>query len=186
MKILVESCFHLDIKLLKKNLRLTREHKSGIAGFINILQRGVKTVADYSVEYGTENDYLVIVFDEEEQRIRLTESELHFGPRSWFVCDCDRRVSKLYLPPNSRQFKCRCCHKLSYELTTFNKKTKSGLLFYRTNRIIKMMNLREGIRSTFYKGVPTCRFNRFLNLSDRAGMHNIRRDAEKLVEAIKA
>lgn len=186
MKTLVESCFRLDMKLLKKDLSRARERKSGITGFINIPQGSLKAVADYSIEYGAENDYLVIAYGEEEQRIKLAESELHFGPRSWFVCDCDRRVAKLYLPPNSKHFKCRRCHGLSYELTTFNKKSKAGLLFYRTNRIIKMMNLREGIRSTLYKGVPTQRFSRFLTLSDKAGMDSIRKDAEKLLEAISA
>jgi len=186
MKILVESCFRLETKLLKKDLRLAREHKTGLGGFINIRFGDKESVADYYFEYDSEYDYLVIQYGETEQKIKLTESELYFGTRSWFVCDCGSCASKLYLPPNSKEFKCRRCHNLVYELTTFNRNSKHGQVFYRTNRLIKLMNAEEEMRSKFYNGKPTMRFDRFLTLSDRVGFKSSRENAEKLLLAINS
>ena len=43
------------------------------------------------------------------------------GARWWFTCPlvvdgraCERRVAKLYLPPNGRYYGCRRCNRLSY------------------------------------------------------------------------
>jgi len=184
MKILVESCFHLDVRLLKKDLRCARERKTGIDGTINISYGNIKSVANYYIEHGAENNCLVINYGEEEQRIKLAESELTFGPRSWFICDCERRVSKLYLPPHTKQFKCRYCHKLKYELTNFNHNTIQGKLFYRMNRMIKLTNTRAGMNRIFYKGVYTKKFKRHLNLFSRAGFNEPAKDAKKLLGAI--
>ena len=171
MRTFVESCFQLSTCLLKKDLRLAREHKAGVDGFFNISYGNIGSAADYYIEYGGEYDYLVINYDAEPQRIRLAESELRYGPRSWFLCDCNRRVSKLYLPPNGKLFKCRNCHDLAYELTTFNRKSKMGQLAYRTNRMIKLSNTRQQMRSIFYNGKFNQRFMRFLRFSDSAGFN---------------
>jgi hypothetical protein len=181
MKTLIESCFHLSTKLLKKDLRRARERKASITGFINISLGYAQTVADYYIEYGPEHDYLVISYGEVEQRVKLAESELRFGPRSWFICECDRRVSKLYLPPHAKLFKCRRCYKLSYELTTVNRKSRIGQLAYQTNRGIKLMHTRENMRSVHYRGKLTQRFNRFVALSAKAGITSTKEDALKLM-----
>ena len=187
MKTLVESCFILDTKILKKDLRRAREHKTNIIdGFINISFGKMQSVADYCIEDGGEYNYLIIRYGAEEQKVKLAESQLYFGIRSWFVCDCDRRVAKLYLPPKSKFFKCRHCYKLTYELNTFNRRSKHGLVFYRTNRAIKMINTREKIRSTLYNGKPTNRFDRFLKLSGLAGFQNNIDDAKVLLSAINS
>jgi len=34
--------------------------------------------------------------------------------QQWFLCTCNRRVAKLYLPPARDQFRCRHCYNLSY------------------------------------------------------------------------
>lgn len=47
------------------------------------------------------------------------------GERFYFTCpmdDCDRRVSKLYLPPNESRFACRHCHNLGYQSQRLSKK----------------------------------------------------------------
>ena len=50
--------------------------------------------------------------------VRLTTSNLPKGGRRyWFRCpniNCDRRVAKLYLPPDDIHFCCRNCHNLTY------------------------------------------------------------------------
>ena len=186
MRTLVESCFVLDTKIIKKDLRLAREKKAVIEGYINITIGNAKSAADYHIEYGTEYDYLVMQYREEEQRIRLTESELTFGPRSWFICSCDRIVSKLYLPRNTNEFRCRHCNNLAYELTTLNKKSKIGQYGYITNRRLKLMNTREKIRTIIYNGKLTERINRFLKLSDKAGLASNRKDAEELLFVINS
>lgn len=187
MKQLVESCFHLDTKLLKKALRRAREHKTAtINGFINISHGNVKAVADYYIDSSTEHDYLVINYGQGEQRIKLAESELYFGTRSWFICNCERRVAKLYLPPKATLFKCRHCYSLTYELNTFSRESPHGLVFYRTNRMIKMINNREKMRSYLYNGKPTLRFDRFLKLSELAGFQSNIDDAKALLSDINS
>ncbi|MCX6752426.1 MAG: hypothetical protein NTZ87_02905 [Candidatus Nomurabacteria bacterium] len=184
MRILVESCFSLTAKTIKKDLLRAREQRKNVDGFINIDFGQVKTVADYCIEYGAETDFLILRYGMEEQRFKIADSELYFGTRSWFICNCERRVAKLYLPPQTTKFKCRHCHKLTYELNTFNRKSSHGLAFYRTNRMIKMMNNREKMKSYLYNGKPTLRFNRWLKLSALAGYENNIDDAKKLFSAI--
>jgi hypothetical protein len=50
-----------------------------------------------------------------------TTRQRNGGVRWWFRCPlladglpCDRRVAKLYLPPQARYFGCRRCHELTY------------------------------------------------------------------------
>ncbi len=51
------------------------------------------------------------------QHVQLTATRPRYGGlRWWFECPgCDRRASKLYLPPRKNLFMCRVCHDLSYE-----------------------------------------------------------------------
>lgn len=50
-----------------------------------------------------------------EQRIGITSTRPHFaGKRYWFMCDCGKRVGRLYLPPGQQVFRCRVCHNLIY------------------------------------------------------------------------
>lgn len=184
MAILIESCSHLSIGMIKKDLRFARDKKAGINGVINIEYGQVKAMADYYIEYGDEYDYLVIHYGETEQRIKLAICELHFGTRSYFICECGRRVGKLYFPPHGKSFKCR--HKLAYELTCFNRKSRLGRLGYVTNRKNKLINMREGIPRLFHKNRYTKRFVRFLDLCKRAGEVGEIMAANHLLEAMNA
>jgi hypothetical protein len=57
-----------------------------------------------------------------DYKVELVTTSFNFGgSRSWFICPlvvnrrpCDRRVSKLYLPPRGRYFGCRHCYNLTY------------------------------------------------------------------------
>ena len=58
---------------------------------------------------------------EYDVRLETTHSS-RGGVRWWFLCPlvrdgrpCGRRVQKLYLPPNARQFGCRHCYGLTYQ-----------------------------------------------------------------------
>lgn len=39
------------------------------------------------------------------------------GQRFWFLCQCGRRVGRLYLPPAEKVFRCRTCYNLTYRST---------------------------------------------------------------------
>jgi len=61
--------------------------------------------------------------EEFDYRVILVPSSCHFGGRRWwFICPltvngvyCNRRVGRLYLPPNGKYFGCRHCYNLTYE-----------------------------------------------------------------------
>ena len=184
MKTLVESCFVLDTKTIKNDLRLARRQKGAIGGCINIIHGNKQSVADYYIEIGKEHDYLVIQYGEEEQRIRLTEGELHFGPRSMFICDCGTRVGKLYLPSHAIQFKCRKCHNLAYQSTTINRTSKHGKFLHQQSQILKLADMRDKMNRIFYKSRYTKRFLHWLGLCSRAGLFDEAMQAWKLQDAV--
>jgi hypothetical protein len=184
MKTTLESCHVLGVHQLKKPLRCARAHERGIDGFITIPGISGESKISYSFDYTPEFDYIVVQKDGFRQRIKLAESNLYFGPRSLFECSCGKRVTKLYLPPNTTEFKCRHCHNLIYELQKINRKTMSGSFLYKSNRMLKAMNDREGMRSIFYRGKFTKRVHRWLKLSGSVGMNNYVRDAIILQSAM--
>lgn len=49
--------------------------------------------------------------------VPLVSVMTHWGARRWFfLCPgCDRRCGRLYLPPSSNHFRCRRCHRITYE-----------------------------------------------------------------------
>lgn len=57
------------------------------------------------------------------QTIPLTQTPCTFGGwRYWFLCpSCIRKVGVLYRKPMKRQFLCRDCHKLTYQLTKYRR-----------------------------------------------------------------
>ncbi|MCX6715648.1 MAG: hypothetical protein NT077_01365 [Candidatus Taylorbacteria bacterium] len=184
---LIESCSPLSIGSITRDMRRAKERGMDLNGFINIEYGAIKAVADYTVDTSGKFDCLIINFGETEQRINLVDAELHFGTRKYFICShCSRRVCKLYLPPKAKLFKCRHCYYLTYELTSFSRKSKMGQLAYKTNRTIKMGNTREQMRSIFYNGKFTRRFSRFLKLSEAAGFKCNLDDARKLLSALNS
>jgi hypothetical protein len=51
-----------------------------------------------------------------EREIPLKKSTPNYGgERTWLVCpQCDKKINRLYLPPDGREFACRECHRLRY------------------------------------------------------------------------
>jgi hypothetical protein len=50
------------------------------------------------------------------QEIPFTTTRPHFGgARFWFVCECSRRVARIYLPTSETLFRCRICYDLTYQ-----------------------------------------------------------------------
>jgi hypothetical protein len=85
-----------------------------------------------------------------DYRVYLAVSYPYFGgKRYWFICPhCDRRIGKLYNPPNSSYFLCRHCQNLTYtscreshQYDTLAAKlaADSGLSIEQTKRAIKRL-----------------------------------------------
>ena len=182
--LLVENCLAVSATHFKRAFVRIRKRKS-VNDLINIPYRGKEITINYWSEYRNNEIYLVVAIKGlNSQDILLYESELAFGTRSYFVCKCGHRSHKLYLPSNKAEFRCRKCHNLKYEITTINRNSIQGKLFYRTNRMIKLTNTRVGMNRIFYKNQYTKRFKRHLNLFSRAGFGEMAEEAKKLMEAM--
>ena len=182
--LLVENCLAVSATHFKRAFVRIRKREI-INDLINIPYQSKEITINYWSEYKGNETYLVVAIKNlESQEILLSESELIFGTRVYFVCKCGYKSYKLYLPPNKTEFKCRNCHNLKYEITTINRNSMQGKLFYRMNRMIKLTNTRAGMNRIFYKGIYTKRFKRHLNLFGKAGFNEPAEDAKKLLEAI--
>lgn len=188
LKPLIEECTILETGFIKQDLKCCRNKEAKITGVFNIVHGNQKLLCDYWIEYAGNNAYFVISTGVNflPQRILLSEQPLYFGIRSYFVCNCGRRASKLFLPSGQNEFKCRKCHHLRYELSTINRNSVHGELFYRTNRTIKLANQQADMNRIIYKKRYTKRFNSFLKLCEQAGFNTVVRDARDLMTAIKA
>ena len=165
----VEDCYHITPRVIVKGMDERR--------------------ADIRFWTERENGALSLfaaVPNSEPQGIEVEEFSSPALDRLYFLCECCRRVFKLYLPIGCMQFKCRQCHKLRYRLTSFNPNTMHGRAQYRASRLHKLANERMRIRTPIYQGKYTKRFQRFLRLCGRAGLTDIVHDAKRLMETIHA
>jgi len=181
MTTLVESCFCLDIKLLKNDLSKTRR-KEPVEGYFNLVYQGKQSAIDYSVEYCDDKAYLVVSFTETPQRILLSEHELTFGTRTYLTCGCENRTNALYL--KNGIFACRKCHKLTYESTTINTSSKHGKFFRQQHYLAKFLNSEDDTRRIFYRSKPTRRLNRRLDQLERAGLIDKKVKLQELITAV--
>lgn len=131
--------------------------------------------------------WMVSVNNHEPQRLVIEFEAITYGERGYFKCPtCDHRGSKLYLPPNGSEFKCKECHKMVYRLQTFNKNSIAGKTLYKMNRMQKLADKRASMGRILYNGLYTKKYERFLTLCDKAGYSSIVKGAEQLRELIKA
>jgi len=89
---------------------------------------GLKTL---SITHFDPKNRVMVVYD---QHLYLESTKLvSGGKRWWFQCPgteglnrrekCQKRVGKLYLPPDKRDFACRECHELTYKSCQIGKFT---------------------------------------------------------------
>ena len=136
---------------------------------------------DYSHSNEEEPSIAYLSIDgKEPQMIDIEWQDITYGRRAYFLCPCGMRVSKLHLPLHGKQFKCRTCHGLQYQLTTFNRNSIAGQSLYRMNRLQKLIASRESMGRILYNGNYTKKFERFLILCDRAGYNDIVTGANSL------
>jgi hypothetical protein len=175
---LVENCFFLTPRDVGR--RFDRIRKLGVN---NLEHRPGIT---YWFDDMSEPTCLFVSVDgSEPQKIDWKPVELTFGETAYFYCGCGYKARKLYLLPGGKEFKCRKCHKLKYELTVLNRNSIAGRSIYRISRLHKLANSRACMSRIFYNGNYTKRFERFLRLCERAGLDSIVKGANDLKELIK-
>ncbi|MFH1365934.1 MAG: hypothetical protein ABIG99_00875 [Patescibacteria group bacterium] len=183
MKTLVENCFALSTKLLNKTLRKARLKEPVDNEYLNFRHNGKPSALFYSIEHNSDdNDYLIINFNAELQKILLATRELTFGTRTYLTCGCGQRTNALYL--KNTFFACRNCQNLRYQSTNINKTSDHGMFFYQQSKVLKLMELRESMDRIFYRSNYTKKFSRYLNLCFLAGRMDEVQNASDLIDAI--
>lgn len=181
MSELIENCFVLSVKAVLRSIDRAEPLEAALNGHRFGVQCQFNTTTDPSA-------ILTYTRGQEPQKIALEWQDLTFGRTAYFRCSCGYRCRHLYLPPGraTSGFGCRQCHHLKYELSSINRSSVHGKLFYRTNRMIKLASKREEMRRIFHKGDYTHRYQRFLKLCDRAGLSGVVNDARDLLNAVQA
>lgn len=144
--------------------------------------------SDISYWLDDDNDPSVVSVSmggKEPQMLNLEWEDITYGKRAYFQCSCGLRATKLYLPLNGREFKCRKCHKLQYQLTTFNRYSVAGKVLYKMNRLQKLSESRANMGRILYNGKYTQKFERFLGLCEKAGFDSIAKGANDLKALLK-
>jgi hypothetical protein len=96
----------------------SRETPSNVILGVHLSGEEEKCDSYMLLKYAWQNEFTETM-DFINQRIDLVKSPCTFGGvRYYFVCplcrDADRKVGKLYLPPDRRHFGCRHCYDLTY------------------------------------------------------------------------
>ena len=148
-------------------------------------KKGDSRILDYWLDNPAEPSIaFVSISGNEPQSISIEWKTITFGERAYFLCECNCRVSRLYLPQDKAKFKCRKCHNLQYQLASFSRYSVAGKSLYHMNRLQKLTNSRAGMGRVFYKGHYTKRFERFLGLCEKAGLESVVQGARVLKELV--
>lgn len=180
---MIESCFKLSTKLLRKDLEKARFKQPVQDEYLNFLHNGKPSALNYSIDYFIDgNTYLVVTFNTEPQNILIATRDLTFGTRTYLVCGCGTRVNALYL--KNTFFACRNCHKLQYKSTTINNSSIHGRYLNEQAKRLRLAEMRAEIDRIFYRSKYTKRFMRFLKLCAQAGLFGPVKDATETMKAI--
>lgn len=146
---------------------------------------------DRALEVGYElsqNDILTISFDGKEQCLEIQKIAAFRGIKTFFECVCGKRCEKLFLKPGGEWFACRACNDLTYLANRVTRDTVNGAVFSDFNRLTRLISRREKIRSPWYRGEPTKKFQKLLSDADGYGFHefvNWQRNGIKNLEDMK-
>jgi len=138
------------------------------------------------VRYWSEDDstdpatVFVAMGGKEPQKLDLAWDSITYGQRAYFLCSCGHRSAKLYMPIHSHELKCRKCHGLQYQLSSFNRNSIAGKSLYKMNRLQKLTNSRANMGRIIYGGRFSQRFERFLRLCEKAGLNDVVQGANSL------
>lgn len=159
-KELVENCIALPVA------RFTE----GVPNEGNITINGVDRVLEVGYEL-LKNDLLIISFDGKEQCLEIQKIAAFRGVKLFFFCGCGKRCKKLYLRPDGERFACRTCNNLTYLSNRVTRDTVNGAVFSNFNRLTRLISRREKIRSPWYRGTPTKKFQKILSDAEKYGFY---------------
>lgn len=142
-KTVVEACRSLDAnRWMREGILRVETRQRGLWCWFRDAERN-ETSASISYEVNTTEarpwvrlSYTFTKSGEDfDYKVLLTTTQPRFGGlRWWFICPlvvdgraCNRRVSKLYLPPGARYYGCRHCHNLTYTSCQEHDKRVSAL-----------------------------------------------------------
>lgn len=137
----VEECKCVDIPWLAQNGYL-RGYVSGTITWTSALSGKSSIGIEVSIYGGyarfkyTQTSSLSGERTDLGYQVQLVTTSCNYGGvRYWFICPltlnqqaCNRRVSKLYLPPGGKYFGCRTCHNLTYRSCKEHDKRVDALL----------------------------------------------------------
>jgi len=104
----------------------------------------------------------------DKQILRITHLPWHFGgQRAYFLCDCGRRVGKLYRP-TGHPWRCRKCYGLTYATKQSAPRPR---LILKAQKIRELLGGKLGVLDTFPdrpKGMHWRRYDRLRRQHDQA------------------
>lgn len=159
-KELVENCLSLSVARFTKSA--PNEDRFTINGPDRALEVGYEL---------SKNDILTISFDGKEQCLEIQKTPAFRGVKTFFVCWCGKRCKKLYLRPDGERFACRGCNDLTYLSSRITRDTVNGTIFSDFNKLTKLIERREKIRSPWYRGTQTKKFQKLLRDAEGYGFH---------------
>ena len=97
----------------------------------------VEDCQSISVEYLSLSGLSVFKVELNGQSVKIVGTECYYGgKRLWFLCpQCQRRSGKLYRKPLLKEFLCRNCNNLTYQLTRYRRSEQEA--FFRNMHKLK-------------------------------------------------
>lgn len=176
----IENCFCLTTRDVLRNF--FRQKRNSY--YITDDRRG-----DISYRFDDPDDpscLFIRVGNHESRAVGWEFCMLTFGLRSYFHCyHCNSRVAKLFLPPGGKEFFCKKCGKLRYQLESVNAKSVAGRAIHRFIKAQKLVDRRAAMSRIFYSGQYTKRFKRFIGMCARSGLSDIVKGADDLMTLVK-
>ncbi len=126
--------------------------------------------------YGVSGGVLTLEYANKDQSIEIQKIPAFRGYKKFFVCMCGKRCKMLYLRTDGDKFKCRTCNNLTYISNRVGRETVNGALFSDFNKLTRLIERREKIRSPWYRGEPTKNFLRLLCSAEKSGFHGFVRE----------
>ena len=167
-KKLVEDSFILELGHFPKRFLHTTEKTTGS---FELIKRQAVVNISYTIIPERNNPFIELRFKKGwksiKQDIYYDFDSVNFGlVRPYLLCSCGYRANKLYMHLDDKEFTCRGCKNLQYELTTINRKVLGNELFYRANRLLKLSDI-ENHKYITYDNMLTRRAKSFITMYNK-------------------
>lgn len=116
--------------------------------------------------------FISLQYEKKEQCLETLKIPAFRGVKTFFICECDKRCRFLFLRSDGERFACRSCNDLIYAShSLMDRRTVNGGILSDSNRLMRLFNRREKMRSTWYRGKPTKNFLKLLSDADKYGFY---------------